>query len=80
VPLVFLLYLRIDKDVIKIYNTIFIKDASHCFINICLKHRRRVIKAKQHDHIFIVAISRAEHHLLFITLLDPNIVVYISQV
>jgi hypothetical protein len=45
-PLVFFLYLRIDKDIIKVYNTIFIKDALYYFINIGLERRRRVIKAK----------------------------------
>jgi hypothetical protein len=79
-PLVFFLHLRIDKDVIKVYNAIFIKDASHYFINIGLECHRRVAKAKQHDHIFIMAISRAERCLPFITLLNPDAVVYISQV
>jgi hypothetical protein len=45
-PLMFFLCLRIDKDIIKIYNTIFIKDAPHYFINICLKCYRGVAKAK----------------------------------
>jgi hypothetical protein len=80
VPLVFFLRLRIDEDVIEVHNAIFIKDASHHFINIGLERRRRVAKAKQHDHIFIIAVSRAERHLPFITLLDPNAVVCISQV
>jgi hypothetical protein len=80
VLLVFFLHLRIDKDVIEIYNAIFIKDALHCFINICLKRRRRVAKAKQHNHIFVMAVSRVECHLPFVALLDPNIVICISQV
>jgi hypothetical protein len=46
VPLVFFLCLRIDKDVIKVHNIIFIKDALHCFINIGLECYRRVVKAK----------------------------------
>jgi hypothetical protein len=79
-PLVFFLHLRIDEDVIEIYNAIFIKDASHCFIDICLKRRRRVAKAKRHDHIFIMAVSRAERCLLFVALLDPDAVICISQV
>jgi hypothetical protein len=74
----FLLYLRIDKDVVKIYNIIFIKDALHYFINICLERRRRVIKAKRHDYIFIMAVLCVECYFLFIPLLDPNVVVYIS--
>jgi hypothetical protein len=80
VPLVFFLCLRIDKDVVKVYNAIFIKDALHYFINIGLERCRRVIKAKWHDYIFIIAVSRAEYYLLFITLLDPDVVVCISQV
>jgi hypothetical protein len=44
--LVLFLYLRIDKDIIKVYNIIFVKDTSYYFINICLEHRRRVTKAK----------------------------------
>jgi hypothetical protein len=44
--LVFFLYLRIDKDVVKVYNIIFIKDALYYFINIGLEYYRRVIKAK----------------------------------
>jgi hypothetical protein len=46
VPLMFFLHLRIDKDVVKVHNTIFIKDALHYFINIGLECRRRVAKAK----------------------------------
>jgi hypothetical protein len=80
VLLVFFLYLRIDEDVIEVHNAIFVKDASHCFINIGLERHRRVAKAKQHNHIFIIAISRAECHLPFVALLDPNMVVCISQV
>jgi hypothetical protein len=80
VPLVFFLHLRIDKDVVKVYNAIFIKDASHYFINIGLEHCRRIIKAKWHNHIFIMAISRVERHLPFIALLDPDAVVCILQV
>jgi hypothetical protein len=79
-PLVFFLCLRIDKDVIKVHNAIFIKDASHSFINIGLEYCRRVAKAKWHDHIFIMAISRAERHLPFVALSDPNVVICISQV
>jgi hypothetical protein len=44
--LMFFLYLRIDKDVIKVYNIIFIKDALYYFINIGLEYCRHVIKAK----------------------------------
>jgi hypothetical protein len=77
---VFFLHLRIDEDVVEVYNTIFIKDASHCFINIGLERRRRVAKAKRHDHIFVMAVSRAERRLPFIALLDPDAVVCISQV
>jgi hypothetical protein len=79
-PLVFFLHLRIDKDVVEVHNTIFIKDTLYYFINIGLEHCRRVIKAKQHDYIFIIAISRVECCLPFITLLDPNAVVCILQV
>jgi hypothetical protein len=78
VLLVFLLYLRIDKDVVKIYNIIFIKDALYHFINIYLERRRRVIKAKRHNYIFIIAILHVEYYFLFIPLLDPNMVVCIS--
>jgi hypothetical protein len=74
-PLMFFLHLRIDKDVIKVYNIIFIKDTLYYFINIGLEHCRRVIKAKWHDYIFIIAILHVEHYLLFITLLNPNIVI-----
>jgi hypothetical protein len=77
---VFFLHLRIDEDVVKVHNAIFIKDASHYFINIGLERRRRVAKAKQHDHIFVMAISRVECHLPFVALLDPDAVVCISQV
>jgi hypothetical protein len=80
VLLVFFLCLRIDKDVVEVHNAIFIKDALYRFINIGLERCRRVIKAKQHNHIFIMAISRVEYCLLFVALLDPNVVVYISQV
>jgi hypothetical protein len=79
-PLVFFLYLRIDKDIIKVYNIIFIKDALYYFINIGLEHCRHVIKAKKHNYIFIIAISHVKYYLLFITLLDPNMVVCILQV
>jgi hypothetical protein len=45
-PLVFFLCLRIDKDIVEVHNAIFIKDASHRFINIGLERRRHVVKAK----------------------------------
>jgi hypothetical protein len=79
-PLVFFLCLRIDEDIVKVHNIIFIKDALYYFINIGLEHCRRVIKAKQYNYIFIMAILRVEYCFLFITLLDPDVVVYISQV
>jgi hypothetical protein len=80
VPLMFFLCLRIDKDIIKVYNAIFIKDTLYYFINIGLEHRRRVAKAKWHNYIFIMAILRVEHYLPFIALLDPDVVVCILQV
>jgi hypothetical protein len=69
-----------DKYIIKVDNTVIVKDALHSLINVPLEYCWCVSKAKQHNKIFIVAVLGAKRYLPLVSSLNQDSIVSVAEI
>ena len=74
------LRVRVDKDVIQVYNATDVKKIREGRVNIALKYCRSISKAKRHHCVFEMAVSGPEGRFLFVPFFNSDAVVRITQV
>jgi hypothetical protein len=80
VALVLFFCLGEDKYIIKVDNTVIVKDAPHSLVNVPLERCQCVGKAKRHDEIFIVAVPGAKYCLPLVSSLNQDSMVSIAEI
>ncbi len=78
--LLFTLVLSIDEDVIEVHYYKNVKLFYQDLVDVTLKRSRYVGQSKRHDLIFEMTITGPEGRFLFITFLNPHLIVGISQI
>ena len=69
-----------DQDVVHVNNTENINQTFQHGLHEGLEHCWCVCHPEQHDQVLKIAVSCLEHTFLFITLLDLDLVVYVTEV
>ena len=80
VPYMLFFRVRIDEDVIQVYQHAYIEQVTEDVIHKMLKSSRRICKSKRHDTPFKRAIAGMESGFPFITLMDTDQVVCMTEV
>lgn len=67
--------LHVNEDVVKIYNNKNIKLLCQNFVDVALEDDRYIGQSKKYHLIFEVAITSSKDGLLFVSFLDPHLMV-----
>src|SRR5579862_4903658 len=72
--------LQIDEDIIQIHNASNVYEACQRSVDVGLKGRCRIYKAKRHNEVLKVPISCPKYHLPLVTFTYIDPMVYIAKV
>jgi hypothetical protein len=78
--LVFCLIFRVDQDVVEVHDADGVNKVAESLMDIRLKYGRGISKAKGHDYVFKQAIPGLKSYLLFVSFLNVQPVVCVTEV